>query len=134
MAWDKLFIVWLAALVGCSIGFKKFIWFLSIGYGLAIACGAVAIVFVFSSSLTWVSILQIAVLVFYGVRLGYFLLSREMKSASYRKTLASATANEKKMPIFVLVVMWLMVGHCMPWKYLLSYIVWQMDQRILCVL
>lgn len=46
MGWTYLGILTLAALIACCCGFKKYVWFLSIGYGFAIAViGIVLIVF-----------------------------------------------------------------------------------------
>ena len=54
--------------------------------------------------------IRFALLVIYGFRLSGCLLIREIKNASYRKTLAEATGDESKMPMFVKVVMWLAVA------------------------
>ena len=73
MGWNLLWIVFVACLLACSIGFKKFVWFMSIGYGLGIAAGGAAILCIFFSKLNWLSVFQCAVLLFYGIRLAYFL-------------------------------------------------------------
>ena len=43
MGWAYLGIICAVCAVCCAIGFKKFVWFLSIGYGFAIAGGAITI-------------------------------------------------------------------------------------------
>jgi steroid 5-alpha reductase family enzyme len=53
------------------------------------------------------AVVQAALFVAYGVRLAGFLLVREIKNAAYRKTLKEATGNDKKMPLFVLVSIWI---------------------------
>ena len=85
MGWNLLWIIFLACLIACSVGFKKFVWFMSVGYGLGVAAGGLAILAVFNVKNTWVSILQCAVLVFYGMRLALFLYNREIKSKSYNE-------------------------------------------------
>ncbi|GEM_PF-83696 len=109
-----LMAIWLGvALLACCIGFKKFVWFLSIGYGFAVAALGIgyAIYGGVNGTLDVIGLIQCVLFVLYGARLSGFLLARELKNASYRKVLASATKEgEKKMPIFVLVVMWLLVG------------------------
>ena len=50
-----------------------------------------------------------ALLIVYGIRLGGILLWREIKSASYRKTLDEATGG-KPIPLFVKAVIWVCVA------------------------
>lgn len=107
------------SLILCSIGFKKFVYFLSVGYGLAVLGIGV---FLIVCSLGEFDLFNIngagftnyilgALLILYGCRLAGFLLYREIKSLSYRKTLASATSKQEKgMPVFVKVIIWLSVG------------------------
>ncbi|MBR1797731.1 MAG: DUF1295 domain-containing protein [Clostridiales bacterium] len=90
----------------CAVGFYRFVYFMTSGYGLAVAgigvsIGAIAIV----NGYTSVAMLLLCVLcLVYGLRLGLFLIIREIKSEAYRKTLASQTQN--KVPFFVSIVMW----------------------------
>ena len=98
------------SLLGCAIGFKKYIYFLSVGYGFSVALlgltiGVIALV---TGSATPGVILCALVTLGYGLRLSIFLWQRERKSLSYKKTLDSQTS--KPMPLFVMVVMWLMVA------------------------
>ena len=41
--WTEFLIIAAVCAVGCSMGFKHFIWFISIGYGFAVSCGSLAI-------------------------------------------------------------------------------------------
>ena len=106
-----ILIIFAAALLGCSVGFKKFIWFLSVGYGLAVSCISVAlgVMCLITKTATLPFLLLCAVLFVYGLRLGLFLLLRETRNAEYRKTLASA-GGDKEMKMPVLVSMWIMVA------------------------
>lgn len=118
MPWNLLGILYAVCAVLCSVGFYKFVYFLSIGYGFAIAGGAVAIFIMYLLNPTQtpllIVILQLALFIIYGARLSGFLLARELKNASYRKTdVAKSTLNkntEKKMPIFVLITIWIFVS------------------------
>ncbi|MBQ4382559.1 MAG: DUF1295 domain-containing protein [Oscillospiraceae bacterium] len=112
MYWNLLWIVFVVCLAACACGFKKFVWFMSIGYGFAIAAGAVAIGIIFAvlGKLAVLPVIMLILCVIYGIRLGGFLLVREMKNASYRKTLDEATKTEKPIPVFVLAFMWLFMG------------------------
>jgi steroid 5-alpha reductase family enzyme len=103
------------ALVCCSIGFKKFVYFLSTGYGFAVAGIAIAIMVMsgvgFIPSMSWPTWVLCGLLVAYGCRLSGFLLYREIKSAAYKKKiLDDKNGSSKKMPIFVLITIWLIVG------------------------
>ena len=94
----------------CSIGFYKFVYFLSVGYGFAVAGSGIAILLLYGKTLSIWTILMCLLFVIYGIRLGGFLLIREIKSASYRKTLDHATKSEKPMPVFVKASIWICVS------------------------
>lgn len=108
--WLLLLIFFLVSAVLCSIGFKKFVYFLSIGYGFAVAGLGIAY-FVFAMIKGYydiITIIQCILFIIYGLRLSSFLLIRELKNASYRKVLKEATKeDEKKMPFYVLVSIWI---------------------------
>ena len=106
--WTEFLIIAAVCALGCSMGFKHFIWFISIGYGFAVSCGSLAILVlaIIKGRLNLLLVLQCAVLFIYGLRLGLFLYLRETKNAAYKKTLDSQTGNDKKMPIFVSIFMW----------------------------
>lgn len=139
MAWNLLLILFIVALVASAVGFKKYVYFLSLGYGFSIAAGAVAIAVLEWGKLfgagapatadevvatltslggaaaqgalpAWLILIQLVLFVVYGFRLSGFLLIRELKSASYRKTLGEATKTDKPMPIFVKVTIWVTVA------------------------
>ena len=103
--------------LACAIGFKKYIWFLSVGYGLSAAClGLCMLVLMFvtgaAAGLGGAAVAAVAIqcvlLVVYGGRLAGFLLARELKNKEYKKTLDAQTS--KPMPVPVMVVMWIMVA------------------------
>ena len=94
----------------CSIGFYKFVYFLSVGYGFAVTGAGLAILLLYGKTLSIWTILMCILFIIYGIRLGGFLLIREIKSASYRKTLDHATKTEKPMPIFVKATIWACVS------------------------
>ena len=108
--WTFLGILFAVALVCCAIGFKRFVWFMSVGYGYAVAGIAIAAL-LYGAGMQMVTIpLAIALLVCaaYGLRLGTFLLQRETKNKAYKKILDGKVGKEP--PIFVKVVMWLAMG------------------------
>lgn len=93
-----------------AIGFYKFVYFLSVGYGFAVCGAGIAIVCLCGAGMTWASVAMCALFALYGVRLGGFLLWREAKSASYRRTLGKATGGDKPMPVFVKFAIWICVA------------------------
>lgn len=115
MGWSYLGIILAVCAVLCAVGFYKFVYFLSIGYGFAVAGGGIAILIMaltngWSEGVLWLALLQCVLFLAYGIRLSGFLLIREIKNVAYRKTLKEATGDDKKMPIFVLVVIWVCVS------------------------
>ena len=111
--WGHLGIFFALSLLVCLCGFKKYVYVMSIGYGFSVAViglamAVMSIVGVYPASLA--HYVQFALFFIYGFRLSGFLLIREIKNAAYRKTLAEATGDESKMPIFVKVFMWLFMG------------------------
>ena len=118
MPWSLLGILLIVSAVACAVGFYKFVYFLSIGYGFAVAFGGVAVLVMALVEPTavplWIVLVQTALFLAYGARLSGFLLIREFKNATFRKTDVAkdtlAKNGEKKMPIFVLATIWLSVS------------------------
>ena len=113
MGWNYLGILLLVSLVLCAVGFYKYVYFLSIGYGFSVAGIGVTLAImslagVFHAS--WAHYVLFALLLVYGMRLSGFLLIREIKNAAYRKTLKEATGDEKAMPVFVKFSIWICVA------------------------
>ena len=106
-------LTWVLLLVAaalCAIGFYKFVYFMSVGYGLAVGGigAAIFIIALIRGNLTPVMAVLCLLLLVYGIRLGGFLLVREIKSAAYRKTLNAQTG--KPVPIFVKLFMWIFMA------------------------
>lgn len=110
MGLEQLWIVLVVCAVLSAVGFYKYVYFLSIGYGLSVAGGAIAIALLFLDRLQLIHILELLLFVAYGVRLSGFLLVRELKNAAYRKTLTEVTSDEKTMPVFVKIAIWVCVA------------------------
>jgi steroid 5-alpha reductase family enzyme len=116
--WIVLAILLGVALLFSCCGFKKFVWFMSIGYGLAVCGIGIALLvlgytgfgFVQTNGMSYPALVLAILLILYGLRLSGFLIYREAKSVSYRKTLAAVSGkDEKKMPVFVKATIWLCV-------------------------
>lgn len=90
-------IIFLVALAISAVGFHRYIWFISIGYGFSIAGigSALLIYFGIRGGLTTVSAIMAALLIVYGLRLGGYLLAREHRSSSYHQVMQQAIDNGK---------------------------------------
>ena len=122
MYWDLLGILFIVCAVLCAVGFYKFVYFLSIGYGFAVAGGGIAVLILnvliphtTETVAPWfIPLIQATLFVIYGARLSGFLLVRELKNITFRKTDVAkdtlAKNGEKKMPIFVLFAIWISVA------------------------
>ncbi len=105
-----MWLFYVVALVCCSIGFKRFIWFMSVGYGLAAAgIGFTMLIISLTKGFNFLFVIQCILFMIYGIRLGGFLLIRETKNVNYRKKLAEA-GGDAKVPFFVAFIMWLMMS------------------------
>ena len=113
MPWSLLGILAIVCAVLSAVGFYKFVYFLSIGYGFAVAGGGIAILIMALINPTdapiWILLIQAALFLAYGIRLSGFLLVRELKTASYKKTFQEVSGDGKKMPFFVLFTIWISV-------------------------
>ena len=107
MGWNYLLIICIVCAVLSTVGFYKYVYFLSVGYGLAIAGGGVTVLILalqsgWGSSVMWLLIAQTVLFLIYGFRLSGFLIIREIKNKAYQKTLKEATGKDR-LPIFVAV-------------------------------
>ena len=118
MPWSLLGILYIVCAVLCAVGFYKFVYFLSIGYGFAVAGGGIAILVMALITPTeaplWILLIEAALFLAYGIRLSGFLLVRELKNITFKKTDVAkdtlAKNGEKKMPVFVLATIWVVVA------------------------
>ena len=89
------FLILLAlALIASSCGFRKYVWFISIGYGAAIALIGVGLLAIFGGSLTVGTALQCVLLVVYGCRLAGYLIYRDVKTAYNRRMKGEVKSDE----------------------------------------
>jgi steroid 5-alpha reductase family enzyme len=107
-AFPPLFLfLFLAGAVVTALGFVKFVYFLSVGYGLSIAALAVVIGAFCFPSLSLAAIIQLSLLLIYGARLGGFLLARELKFAAYKVEMDETDGIGKRMTFPVKAIIWL---------------------------
>ena len=108
--WMNFLILFLVAMLCSSSGFYKYVYFISIGYGFAITGEGIAMLIMFREELTPAVIISSVLLICYGLRLGGYLLYRELKSASYQKHMVNEIKDGSGMSLFVKCMIWLFAG------------------------
>ena len=81
------------------------VYFISIGYAFSIVAMAVAVMIVLRQNLVWASLLHNLLLMIWGLRLGLYLVRREMKP-SYGNELAATHQRTAGMSLGLKVVIW----------------------------
>ena len=94
------------ALVFSAIGFKKYIWFISLGYGFSIAAIGAALLIIFHGTLTTGTALACALFIIYGCRLGGYLAYREFGISSYNAKMKTEIKDGKGMPFAAKCAIW----------------------------
>lgn len=102
----SLWILLGVALIVSSIGFKNYVWFISLGYGFSIAAEGVAMLIVYHNGLTVASVILSALFIVYGLRLSGYLAIREAKSSSYKKHMTNEIKDGKTVPFGVKIAIW----------------------------
>ena len=98
------------AMLISSIGFYKYVYFISLGYGFSISGLGVAMLIMFRENLSIGTVIACALLIVYGIRLGGYLLIRELKSASYRNTMKTEIKDGSTMKFGVKCAIWITCG------------------------
>ena len=94
------------ALVVSAIGFYKYVYFISLGYGFSVAAMGLAMFIMYFGVLDWGTTLMCILFVVYGCRLGGYLLIREIKSASYRSTMKKEIKDGSTMKMVAKISIW----------------------------
>ena len=89
-----------------SIGFKNYVWFISLGYGFSIAAQGVAMLIMYGQSLTLGTIITCVLFILYGLRLGGYLAIREFGGSSYKKNMKGEIKDGKTVPFGVKIAIW----------------------------
>jgi steroid 5-alpha reductase family enzyme len=100
--------LWLfaAAMVISAIGFKNYVWFISLGYGFSIAGEGVLMLILYGNGLSLGTILCCALFILYGLRLGGYLAIRELGSSSYKKNMKGEIKEGSSVPFGVKIAIW----------------------------
>lgn len=89
-----------------SIGFKNYVWFISLGYGFSIAAQGVAMLIMYGQGLTLGTIITCVLFILYGLRLGGYLAIREFGGSAYKKNMKGEIKDGKTVPFCVKVAIW----------------------------
>ena len=105
----SLELLWLfvAAMVISSIGFKNYVWFISLGYGFSIAGEGALMLFLYRGQLTLGTVICSSLFILYGLRLSGYLAIREIGSSSYKKNMEGEIKDCKTIPFGVKVAIWI---------------------------
>ena len=100
-------ILFLVSLACDAVGFISYIFFFSIGYGLAIAGLAVAMAAMHWSHVGVAEAVMLLTLLVYGLRLALHLILRETRSTTYHKVVDQKGSNGERIPMAAKVALWL---------------------------
>ena len=95
-----------AAMVVSSIGFKNYVWFISLGYGFSIAGEGLLMLLLFRNGLSLGTTLCCILFIIYGCRLGGYLAVREFKSTTYNANMKGEIKDGKTIPFGVKIAIW----------------------------
>ena len=101
-----IWLLFLAALIISAIGFKNYVWFISLGYGFSIAGEGLLMLVLFRNVLSLGTALCCAAFVLYGCRLGGYLAYREFKSTTYNKNMKGEIKEGNTVPFGVKIAIW----------------------------
>ena len=95
------------AMLISAIGFYKYVYFISRGYGFSIAGLGLMSLFLFREDLTAGTIACCVLFFIYGCRLGGYLLIRELKSSSYNSKMKTEIKDGSTMGFGVKCAIWI---------------------------
>ena len=104
-AW-YFWLLFAAAVLISSIGFKNYVWFISLGYSFSIAGAGLLMLILFHKGLSLGTVLCCVIFFLYGCRLGGYLAYRELKSSSYKKNMVGEIKDGKTVPFGVKIAIW----------------------------
>lgn len=95
-----------AAMLISAIGFKKYVWFISLGYGFSIAGEGILMLVLYGidGKLDVGTIICCLIFMLYGFRLSGYLAYREFKMTSYNKNMVGEIKED--VPFFVKLSIW----------------------------
>ena len=104
---NAFLVIFAVALIVSAIGFKKYVWFISIGYGFSIAAIGAVLLCLYGGRADAGLIIACVLFILYGCRLGGFLAYRELKSGSYNKKMKTEIKDGKGMSLIAKCGIWI---------------------------
>lgn len=102
----NFWLLFAAAMLISSIGFKNYVWFISLGYGFSIAGEGLLMLLLNGKGITLGTAICCVLFILYGCRLGGYLAYREFKVASYGKNMKGEIKEGKSVPFGVKLAIW----------------------------
>jgi steroid 5-alpha reductase family enzyme len=96
-----LLILFAVAMAVSAVGWKYFVYFFSLGYGIAALAGTMGVMY--HANMSVPTIAMLVLLFIFGIRLGTYLLVRERKTVGYHKILYGEVHSDKK-PAGVMII------------------------------
>ena len=106
----SFWLLFAAAMLISSIGFYKYVYFISLGYGFSIAGLGALMLYLFRDGLSVGTVIACILFVVYGIRLGGYLLVRELKSAAYNNAMKREIKDGSTMKFGVKCAIWVTCG------------------------
>ncbi len=104
---SHIWLLFAAAMLISSIGFKNYVWFISLGYGFSIAGEGLLMLLLHGRELTPGTAVCAVLFILYGCRLGGYLAYREFgRNNSYKKNMKGEIKDGKTVPFGVKVAIW----------------------------
>ena len=103
----SIWLLFAVAMLISAIGFYKYVYFISLGYGFSIAGLGLLMLAMFRQSLTAGTVAACVLFAVYGCRLGGFLLVRELKSAAYNSKMKNEITDGSTMGFGVKCSIWI---------------------------
>ena len=91
---NSFFMILVLSLFASAIGFYKYVWFISIGYGAAVAFIGAGLLVIFRNQLTIGTLFASILFILYGCRLAGYLSYREVKTAYNRRMKGEVKGND----------------------------------------
>jgi steroid 5-alpha reductase family enzyme len=92
-----------------AIGFKKAVWFISIGYTFSIIACSLFVLIYKSPDFRFFNWIQIFLLLIWGCRLGFYIIKRESDS-NYNSSVKDQTDSSQQLPLIVKTGIWVSVS------------------------
>jgi len=102
----NFWLLFAVCMIVSSIGFKNYVWFISLGYGFSIAAEGLVMLVLYREALSLGTIVCCLLFILYGCRLGGYLAYREFKSSSYKKNMTGEIKDGKTVPFGVKIAIW----------------------------